>query len=218
MVMFILILLMSLVLVAAGSNRKTANRKATEALMTRITAALEEYKDLTGGYPPDGYDEEVLNDQGNVIRGSACLHYFLTRELTLKRKVSGKLRIRKVEPLLELSDNLELAPKDGYEEGVREIVDAFGVVIWYDNTQNRKFEPLEEPGHPDADTWPSYAPDPRIDASMGAVKDEGLQGDGYDIWSYAEGNHNQKDDLRAVIGSWNLGKRADDEEEAPGDE
>ena len=98
------------------------------------------------------------------------------------------------------------------EQPARHIVDAFGVVIWYDNTQNGDFEPLEEPGHPDADTWSDYAPDPRIDSGLGAVDEEGIQGKGYDLWSYAEGNHNMKEDLKAVIASWNLGKRSDEEE------
>lgn len=216
MVVGIIIMLMSLVFVAAGDSKVTANRKATEAQILRLMGALEDYRQLKGSYPPDGYDFEVRNEDGEIIRGAACLHYFLTREIVVRRKVSGKVRSRRVDPLLELRESIELTSPEDYPEGVREIADPWRTPFWYDNTENGKFEPLEEPGHPDAAGTDSFPVDPRTDASLGAVEDEGNQGKGFDLWSYAEGLYKKQDDLSHVIASWNVGEK--DKRKDSGDE
>ena len=189
--------------------------------MTRIIGALEDYKRLKGRYPPDGYDFEVKNEEGELIRGAACLHYFLTKEVQVRRKVSGKVRTRMVDPLLEVKESIELSSiDDGYADGVYEICDPWRTPFWYDNTEDGKFEPLDEPGHPEASGVDSFPPDPRTDESLNSVDETGIQGKGYDLWSYAEGRYKEKENLSAVIASWNLGdkdprrkKKQSDEEE-----
>ncbi len=221
MVVGIVVLLMSLVFVAAGGSRKDANRRATEAQLTRIIGALEDYKRLKGRYPPDGYDFEVKNEEGELIRGAACLYYFLTKEVQVRRKVSGKVRTRMVDPLLEVKKSIELSnPDDGYADGVYEITDPWRTPFWYDNTEDGKFEPLDEPGHPEASGANSFPPDPRTDEALNSVEETGIQGNGYDLWSYAEGRYKEQKDLSTVIASWNLGdkdprkknKQSDEEE------
>lgn len=204
-VVSIIILLSTLVMVAQSSLRKKSYVQATNALFERLETALDTYKEYTGAYPPDGFDSEVVNDEGTPIRGSACLHYFLSREFTVTKTVSGQKRLQTYPPILEFKE-AELTEPDPYFPGVREIKDGFGVPIHYDNTEDGEFIEQKGDAHfPEVDDHP---PDPRESIEYKAVETEGIQEDGYDLWSHGEGKHQEKYDQSSIIANWSRGLKS----------
>ena len=204
MVISIIILLSSLVMVAATTQRRSAAIKATEALFERLKAGLEEYRDTSGHYPPDGFDSPVTDDKGRKLRGSAALYHFLSREMVVEKKVSGRVSRHTIAPILEFKQS-ELSVEDPNQPGIREIVDGFGVPIHYDNTENGQFKEQDGSAHtPEELVHPA---DPRASAATNAVTEPGLQGKGYDFWSHGPEAHKEVDDLSGTISSWNLGLR-----------
>jgi prepilin-type N-terminal cleavage/methylation domain-containing protein len=211
-VVAILSLLFSIVLVATAGYRKRAAVGATKALIQRLELYLQQYKNLTGAYPPDGFDGEVLNDQSVPIKGSACLHHFLTKEIEVKQNIAGEERVSRREPVGQFKSG-ELA-EDPDNPGVFEILDAFGAPIHYDNTANERFEPQTGDAHmPRVVTHPA---DPRESVDSKAVKKEGIQRVGYDIWSHGAKGHRDESDLSGTIATWNLGTagEADDKSDS----
>ena len=202
-VVAILSILFTLVMVATAKYRVQAANERTRALIQRLDLALGDYYNKTGAYPPDGFDNDVTTEDGDVIKGSACLHYFLTRELEVTTEVAGEQRKSKHPPAMDFKQS-ELEEAD--EPGIFEIVDGFGTPIHYDNTQNGEFTPqtgeahmIEPPDHPI---------DPRESVEYGAVKKEGIQTTSYDIWAHGVGRHTVKDEMKNVgltISNWNLG-------------
>ncbi len=201
MVVAIIMMLTAMMTVAVMSQRKRAAKQATQALFVRLEAAIESYKELAGHYPPDGFDFEVTNDEGTAIRGSACLHYFLTKQLTVERKVSGLSRITKHDPVVELKEGeLTLANEDF--PGAREITDGHKVPLHYDNTENDEFEAQDETAHLEELTY--HPEDARLNSDQLAVEEGGIQNPGkYDLWSHGDAGHTETETLETTVGNWN---------------
>jgi prepilin-type N-terminal cleavage/methylation domain-containing protein len=205
MVITILVLLSSLVVVAASAQRRKAFKRATDALLVRVEDALEEYRSHKGRYPPDGFDSEVVTDKGVAIHGSACLLYFLTRPMTVEKEISGEIRVETVEPLIEFK-RVELYPEAIDDAGeIREIIDAWGTPIHYDNTENGRFEEQDGTAHLFEEEY--HPPDPRSSVELKAVDKEGIQSKGYDLWSHGQGRHEEFEDLSSTIASWSREQR-----------
>jgi hypothetical protein len=202
-VIAILALLASIIIVATMGYRQRAAVAATKALVQRIDLALQKYRELTGEYPPDGLDFEVRNDEGVAIRGSACLHHFLSRDIEAKIESAGETRTVREPPPMDFKEG-ELA-EDPENPGVFEVIDSFGTPIHYDNTEDGRFVPQDGTVHmPEILEHP---PDPRESVDYGVVTRSGIQGKGFDIWSHGAGYHRTVDleeNLKKILGSWNL--------------
>jgi len=201
MVVAIIMMLAAMMTVAVMSQRKRAAKQRTEALFVRLEAAIDSYKELAGRYPPDGFDFEVTNAEGTAIRGSACLHYFLTKELTVESTVSGIRRITKHDPVVELKDGELTAVNEDFP-GAREITDGHGVALHYDNTENDEFEAQDETAHLEELNY--HPEDARLDSDQLAVEEGGIQNPGkYDLWSHGDAGHTETEDLQTTVGNWN---------------
>ncbi len=207
-VMAIIVTLFGLVAVGVGGLRGKAAERATKALLIRIQAYLDDYKSETGSYPPDGIDTPVTNDKGTPIKGSACLYYFLMqRPLTKVEIRAGKKFVQELPPIAKFQES-ELTPLDPNFPDAREIVDGWRTPIHYDNTEDGQFRPQRGDMHIpplDDDVHPV---DPRSgDYAVGndkAVETVGVQGMGFDIWSYAEQGHEVKEIKYLPIATWSL--------------
>lgn len=206
--MAIIVTLFSLVAMAVGGLTGKAAQRSTEAMMRRIQAYLDDYKDLTGYYPPDGIDTPVSNDQGTPIRGSACLHYFLcVKPIPVTEIRAGKKFVREIPPIAKFAEG-ELSLVDSSFPGAREVLDGWKNPLHYDNTEDGEFRPqrgdLHIPPVPDDE----HPVDPRTEeykvGNQKAVSVEGIQGNGFDLWSYGSQEHEAKVLKHMPIASWNL--------------
>jgi prepilin-type N-terminal cleavage/methylation domain-containing protein len=204
-VMAILMSLAALVLVVVGPAQNRAKKTRTQALLRRLGMELDEYRRLTGSFPPDGIDSPVRNDKGELIRGSACLYYFLAKPVAEVKFVGGVRRTVE-HPPLDLFSEAELGPDDPDHPGVREIIDGYGVPMHYDNTEDGVFRaqkgdvhypPLEEDEHP---------LDPRTlsEKDGGVPRPNTVQSASADTWSHGERGHNLEGDPSPPLASWNL--------------
>lgn len=206
-VMAILGVLVSFVLVAANKHRVSAAEEATRALIQRIDLAMEKYYGYTNAYPPDGFDSDVTNEAGVPIHGSACLHHFLGKAFSFTQNIAGERREKKVEPLMEFRGAERM--EDPNNDGVFEIVDAFGTPLHYDNTRNGRFEPQDGTAH--MEEVRDHPGDPRENSDDGVVTTEGVQGLKYNIWSHGFGRHDSKSkSLQSTIASWSLRRSTGD--------
>ena len=205
-VLAIITVLFSLVMVNSIRNRKKAAIEATRALIQRIELALDDYKILRGHYPPDGFDSDVYNEDGEQIYGSASLYYHLTREIQVVKVVGGKRRLTTHEPVMEFRQ-ADLSVVDEDYPGVREVVDGFSTPIHYDNTENEKFSPQDGSAHiPEVRHHP---PDPRESEDYGVVDEIGIQKPGaFEIWSHGPYKHLPPDDdnYKETIAAWNMSR------------
>lgn len=203
MVVAVIAILFTLIMVASTSLRRKANREATRALIGKIRDALEDYKQATGSYPPDGFDSEVKNSQGTPIWGSACLHEFLCHERTSEEVVGGQVRRVTHPPLLvfaarEMKEHAEFP-------GAFEITDGFGFALHYDNTENGQYDPLKQSEQPHLEAEEDHAPDPRDDPAAVRTHGRPQRQGAYDLWSHGSPNGHALDgDARDVIATWNL--------------
>ncbi len=216
-VVAIMSMLFGLVMIASTAIRRRAMSRATEAMIVKLNAGLQNYYELTGHYPPDGYDTEVKNSKGVPIRGAACLYEFMTKEFTVETRVSGQVRTEKHDPLMKFSDKTELSGEDPEFPEVREVLDGFGLPIHYDNTENGIFEPQGELAH--MVPVDNHPPDPRTSDDTDVVPKKGIQHMGaYDLWSHGDqkAHQGQKVSLTSTIGTWNVAverKEAQQEQE-----
>lgn len=204
--MAIIVTLFSLIAMGLGTVMGRASEKATKALFHRLESYLDEYRSLMGRHPPDGIDSLEKNDQGEVVRGSACLYYHLTKTLLIPSKEGGQTRLSQHDPVAKFSDR-ELTKEDPDHPGVREIVDGWGTPIHYDNTEDEEFHPQRGEVHfPEVDD-DEHPPDPRdgtvVVEGRAAVPKSGIQSKGADSWSHATQGHNKKGAC-LPIASWNL--------------
>lgn len=201
-VLAIVTVLFSLVMVAAVKNRRTAAISATKALIEQLESGLQDYKALTGRFPPDGFDSDVVNDEGEQVNGSAALYYALSKEITVVKNVGGNRRLSRHEPVMSFKQDMLTLEDEDYP-GVREIVDGFKTPIHYDNTEDEDFVAQDGTAHiPEVGGHP---PDPRESTDYDAVGSEGIQNiGGYDIWSHGPGKHLETESLNEVIATWNL--------------
>ena len=208
--MAIIVLLFSLVAVGVERVRSKGAQAATEALIQRLQQYLDEYKTRTGHYPPDGIDYPVETDDGDPIRCSACLYYFLASKATVIKEIrAGKEFIKEArEPIAKFAGR-ELSPEDADAPGVREILDGWGTPFHYDNTEDGKFEPQDGAAHMNPLEDDEHPPDPRtgdvVIEGVKAVEVPGIQGAGtYDIWSHGKQGHETDEAPTLPIASWNL--------------
>lgn len=205
-VMAIVVMLFGLVAVSLSQYLGKASKSATVALILKLEQHLDEYKSLTGHYPPDGVDSVVRTDDGVDIKGSACLYYFLSRPVVTVRKIAGRTEKRE-HPAIASFKATELGPEDPDVPGVRELVDGWATPIHYDNTEDGVFRPQRGEVHimpiPD-DEHPS---DPRdgsvvVDGTPAVVK-EGIQSKSFDIWSHGQQGHEADVKPNLPVGTWN---------------
>ncbi len=205
MVVAIMTMLFGLVMFAATAMRARAHKEATKAMLQKLRLKLDDYKELTGHYPPDGFDGEVKNKQGTPIRGSACLYEFLTKDFEVTEKVSGQTRVRKHEGLMNFPDS-ELSQEDpDNAAGAREVLDGWGIPLHYDNTENNVFRAQGEISH--MTPVEGHPPDPRTSEDTAVVPHTGIQSPGrYDIWSHGDPKAHENPDvpLSATIATWNV--------------
>ena len=205
-VLAIIVLLFSLVVLAAGTYYARAYRGATESLMLRLQDRLDSYRRITGEYPPDGIDYPVENDEGTTLQGSACIHYYLTRPIVVEEISGSVTRKREYAPVMNSAfTSRELSEPDDTWPGGREIVDGWGNGIHYDNTQNGRFEPQHgEVHYPPLDDT-EHPLDPReVGFEPPAPRPGETQSNGFDFWSHAEAEHFLDAELTEPIASWNL--------------
>jgi prepilin-type N-terminal cleavage/methylation domain-containing protein len=205
-VMAIIVTLFALIALGLGAVMGRAAEKATGALITRMKSDLDAYKSLLGSYPPDGLDSPEKNDQGEIIRGSACLYHYLTKPLVIPEKNAGQVRKIEHPPISKFADR-ELSKEDPDHPGVREILDGWKVPIHYDNVEDGEFHSQRGEVHfPEVDDE-EHPADPRdgtveVDGKP-VVEKAGIQGKGYDIWSHAELGHTKKGACMPIA-TWNL--------------
>jgi prepilin-type N-terminal cleavage/methylation domain-containing protein len=203
-VMFILVTLAGLVMVIVGPADERARIRSTEALIRRLKLHLEEYKGLMGNYPPDGIDFAVRNDKGEPVRGSASLHFHLTKPLIVTKMIGGETR-KEAHPPIATFGPADLTEEHEDYPGVREIKDAFGVPIHYDNTEDGRFRPQGAEVHYGGDIDErTHPPDPRSDDSKWAPKPGSVQSIGYDLWSHGKRGHDRRAEDSEPIANWNL--------------
>lgn len=205
-VMAIVVMLFGLVAVSLSHYLGKASKSATQALILKLEQYLDEYKSLTGNYPPDGVDSVVRTDDGVEIKGSACLYHFLGRPVPTVRKIAGRVEKRE-HPAIAIFKQTELGPEDPDTPGVRELHDGWGTPIHYDNTEDGVFRPqlgdVHIPPIPDED----HPPDPRdgtveVDGTPAVVK-AGIQTKGFDIWSHGEQGHDIDLKPSLPLATWN---------------
>lgn len=207
-VMAIVVTLFSLVAVGVSGLRGKAAERATQALLRRIQAYLDDYKEKTGSYPPDGIDSPVTNDQGTPIRGSACLYYFLAQKpVTLEEIRAGKKFVMELPPIAQIQGSEISLPNPNYP-GAFEILDGWKNPLHYDNTEDGEFKPQRGEVHIPPEEDSDHPPDPRtstfrVQGKM-VVEEEGPQGLGYDVWSYGEQGHEVKELKAPPIATWSL--------------
>jgi hypothetical protein len=179
--------------------------KATRALLRRIILHLEEYKEITGSYPPDGIDSPVRNDQGQAIQSSASLYHHLSTPVKVRRMVAGVPRLTVLPPIGQFTAS-ELTVENPDYPGVREILDRFGTPMHYDNTENGDFQPQGGEVHIDfLSSDEEHPPDPRTlgETEGGVTSPNRIQSRGFDLWSHGPRGHDASL-APTTIASWNL--------------
>jgi len=210
-VLAIIVLLFSMITVSVGTFYRSAYEKSTKSMILRLREYIENYQRLTGEFPPDGLDYEVTNDEGTLLRGSACLRHYLTQPVLVEVIQGGVPRLKEYPPVAPPFKRSELGLEDEYSPGAREIKDGFGDPIHYDNTQNGEF--MEQTGEvhtppvDDAD----QPPDPRIEEftvlGQPAVPKPGtIQSKVFDLWSRGgQGPEYDNDEENQLpIANWNV--------------
>jgi prepilin-type N-terminal cleavage/methylation domain-containing protein len=205
-VMAILVMLFGLVAVSLSAYLGSAARSATIARISKLELFLDQYKSLTGEYPPDGIDSPERTQDGIPLKGSACLYYYLSRPVVVQETIGGRKIPREYPPVGTFKES-ELSFEDPDYPGVRELLDGWDTPMHYDNTTDGKFisqggdvhyPPVPESEHP---------PDPRdmrfvVDGEP-VVSKEGVQSRSFDIWSHSEQGHDLELPPSIPIATWN---------------
>ncbi|HLU48025.1 MAG TPA: type II secretion system protein, partial [Planctomycetota bacterium] len=141
LVVSILISLAAIVVVAGTTILQGTQERATRAQIERLALLIDEYRQITGTYPPDGIDSQVVNANGVALRSSAALYHALTSEIETRVMVGGIPRVVKKEALVEKFPSSEIMVAGDDYPGVVELIDAFGSPFHYDNTLDGRFQP-----------------------------------------------------------------------------
>lgn len=218
-VISILVLLFGLFLGAAMRLVGQARKRATVALLHKLNLQIEEYRDTTGSYPPDGLDPEepVVDAQtGTALYATASIYRSLTEPLEMIRQGPGGQRGMQevvLPPIVEKFQSDHLIRSTEYP-GLYEIADGFGTPMHYDRLQGAKSFSPQDKGlvHLDPPLW--HPPDPRgVDPSTipePPVTEMGPQHPGrYDLWSHGPHGHSDPDRwhdayLGETLGNWNV--------------
>ena len=179
-VMSIIGILAGLVLIAMGSIQKTAEDRATEALVERLTLQIADYYRKRGALPEDGYDTEV-KFRGKSLKGSAALFHQLTSDIFERTFIAGERREDRRDPVAKF-ENSDLVIDD---EAIKWIIDGHGTPIHYDNLTGRPDPPENDMA---ADPDSKYA---RWRFTVGFDSH-------YEIWSIGMREAAEEDELRVI--------------------
>ena len=201
--------IVAIVAFGVAGIRARASEKATTALILRLRQYLDDYRDQTGSYPPDGIDSHVKNEEGTPIYGSACLYYFLAKKPLIKVEMRAGKRFTTELPPIATFQGSELSTVVPEYPGARELVDGWSNPIHYDNTENGDFKaqrgevhipPIDDDEHPIDPREGSY----EVGTANAVPHQFGVQSAGFDIWSYGEQGHEVKELKAMPIATWNI--------------
>jgi prepilin-type N-terminal cleavage/methylation domain-containing protein len=198
----IMALLFSAIYFAARGTPDTAKRKGTEGVLNQLAMALQRYHSEFRLYPPDGYDTTVTAPNGQQLKGSACLTYYLAwmypdgaggyETYTMKKK-----RLTDPENVVEVPVNGEVPFWEDIKPGEMlnkhgEILDKWLNPLRYDNCQSTTKEgPV--PYTPEPQTMGgSNDPDPRQELNNGRPFNPGV----YDLWSVGSNGGTDESDAK----------------------
>lgn len=187
-VVAIISLLIAAIIVVTGGAPDKARRTGTQGMINELEMALGRYYNEFKLYPPDGYDEAVSAPNGQQLKGSACLTYYLAWMYPDGSGGFTSFDLKK--PDYTDSDNIRMVEVHGNQpfwEGVREnkdlnrhgeILDKWGRVLRYDNCYRTKedvvlYTPNIQPMDGGSD------PDPREMLNNKKAFNQGS----YDLWS-----------------------------------
>ncbi|MAJ27822.1 hypothetical protein CBD41_00285 [bacterium TMED181] len=201
----LIVFLMSMLAVGAGRYLENTSAKATEALIARIELNLQQYKGITGAFPPDGLDgKDVTTEEGTPLTGGAALTLALTEPMRLTRKINGEVRVIGEEPPMGdfRSDELYVTEEDS---AAKEILDAWANPLHYDNVNGGEeaFSPQslgETHLDFDEDLY-IHMEDPReIEELSGIIGPQ--NSNEYDIWSHGSSGHEDTEQYEDYITNW----------------
>jgi prepilin-type N-terminal cleavage/methylation domain-containing protein len=203
----IMALLFSAIIVVTAGAPDRARRAGTQGLLNQLSMALQRYYSEFRRFPPDGYDTPVTAPNGQQLKGSACLLYYLA---WMYPDGSGGFE-SVVMKRLDLTDpeNPVMVPLKNedpfWSEDVKpgdllnqygEILDKWKNPLRYDNCERptKDGQPLYTP---DVQTMAGGSdPDPRQELNRGRP----FNPDGYDLWSCgANGNTDESDAKDDII-------------------
>lgn len=206
LVVSILVGLAAIVVISGGGLIGGAKARGTKALLERIRLHIEDYRSITGRYPPDGIDWPVRNAEGTEVKGIAALYHALTTPIETEALVGGLPRTVKSPAVTKFPEN-ELGPVDEEYPGAREIFDPFGSPLHYDNTVDGRFQPQSGEVHIPPVDEDMHPVDPRtLDRKSGGVDHPGrVQTRTYDLWSLGErGWDLDVESPKPPIANWNI--------------
>ncbi len=88
-VVSILVVLAGIVFVAGQAFLKSTKARGCKARIHTLKMKIEEYKGITGKYPPDGIDFPVKNGEGIAVMGSAALYHALSTPFKYPEMAAG---------------------------------------------------------------------------------------------------------------------------------
>ena len=184
-------LLIAAIVVVTGGATEKAKKRGTQGILDRLAMALESYHSEFQAYPPDGYDEPVIAPNGQQLKGSACLTYYLAwmypdgsgnfeHFILQKQDFSDSDNIKMVDVNQGVPYIEEVNTKDELNN-FGEFIDRFGMQrgnpLLYDNTEVINEKSMYTP-RPQTMSGASD-PDPREVNNRGKP----FFRDGYDLWS-----------------------------------
>lgn len=202
-VISVMLILMGLLVVGVGAILTKAKVRSTEALIERLQLSTDDFQTQVGYLPHDGMDDTFRTPDGTDVQSSAALYNQLTQKITkAKRDPSGAvIDYIEITPVLDdLGQDSLSAPNPPDDEHARDIVDAWGNAIHYDNVRGG-FSP-QDSAQVHRHSGEAHEPDVR---NSDAVAATGAQNkDGYDIWSHGPNGHTAEFDYRETIANFNL--------------
>ncbi len=207
-VVSILAALFGLAITGTGSYMGKASEKATVSVVVRVQSWMDEYRSLTGFYPPDGLDSrERTKEDRTELRGSGALYYHLTRRVVAEELIGSRRRLRDHPAVAQISGSETIDEHPDYP-GVHEIRDGYGNPFHYDNTTNGKYRPQDGSVHYHEIEEADHPEDPRegtreIDGKP-VVRRTGIQSPKYDFWSHGAHGHDPGEEPSMPIATWNI--------------
>lgn len=202
MVIGIIVILITIMVAAFGTHQQKANKRNTQALFHTINLKLQEYRELAGEFPPDGFDAPVeTSDNAYPVQSGAALAYFLTRPMVLRtEKSDGSFKETERPSLMKLTEKC-MRRSDESDPELVEIVDAWNEPIHYDRVATPDDYSIQESGDIHFEEVEAHGLDPREDPDH--VPEVGPQNPGkYDLWSHGPEGHTEEEDLADMINNW----------------
>lgn len=198
----LIVFLMSMLAVGAGRYLESASAARTEALIARLSLLIENYHSITGDYPPDGLDgADVITSEGTYLTGGAALTHAMVQPLILTEELSsGQTRVIGQNPPIGDFRTDELSAASFGDGEARQLLDAWGEPIHYDNVSNGddsfSAQDLGETHLDWDDDYQVHSDDPRL---------EPQNTNEYDIWSHGSSGHTEEESIEDLIRNWQGG-------------